>query len=663
MKRILSTAITFLLIVSVFAILTFDVKATSIKFQMQPLVEGPTDDYATAILKDSSGKIWIFFISFGRIDTGHSHIFYITSIDGGITWTEPSVFLPAYLPGVDAVNGVPTFQDSTGRFWVAWSNYWGVPDEDEIWFTTSSDGVSWADAKVLCRHGNKIGSFLETDGKIWFFFSPRLPNYFHASYITTVDGGNSWSDLVEITSSYDSYPQAIVLSNGTIFVVYNHYPYTIGYCSSSDGGLTWSNTLFNNPEYDSGPSAIEYGGKIYVFFRRLYQMWLPPSDIWFRVWNGTEWEPFQQMTNDPQNFDNGPIPAIINHQIWIVWTRGDPGSQLDIWLAKTISTPSPPRDLIGSPKLSAVELMWNEPSEVIPLSGYRIYRGDSSGAEQLLASVEGDTHKYLDSPVSASLYYYYVTAVNAAGESLPSNEVRCSCEQSFLGIETVVNFESFTTKRSLSNLLGIFTVQQNFEVSVGGSLIHRFWVQNVVEIWPNPVSKSSSLMLGAFEIWESNDGGVTWSRTVTQSQTISRPYRLQNPLILRSTIENDKLVMKNNCKEYNYSLALDSYILGLRSQRQPEIVIVGPPSIPHMPPGTVVFKEPTKGHVDTYTRIGSDTSTWLQGENFLATLPHTGERSKNLKWSTSGDFQYQEGASDQGVFFWPDYDSPIVLPP
>jgi hypothetical protein len=318
-------------------------------------------------------------------------------------------------------------------------------------------------------------------------------------------------------------------------------------------------------------------------------------------------------------------------------------------------------------KLSSIELHWTDPSDTggLPIRSYRIYRGVTSGGETFLASVEDNVHSYIDTSASTSLCFYYVTAVNSAGEGPPSNEVKCSCEQSFLGIETVVNLESFTTKRSLSNLLGIFTVQQNFEIAVGGSLIHRFWAQNVIEVWPNPVSTSYSLMLAVFEIWESNDGGVTWSPnpTVAQWQTISRPYRLQNLLILRSTIEGDKLIMRNNCKEYNYSLALNSYILGLHSQRQPEIVIVGPPSIPHMPPGTVVFKEPTKGHVDTYTRIGSDTGTWLQCENFLAVLPHTGERSKNLKWSTSGDFQYQDGASDQGLFFWPDYDSSIVSPP
>jgi len=332
MKKILAILTFLILIPLTTALIVQDAKGPDLLFQMGPLIEGPSSDGGPHILQDSSCKIWVFFVS-DRIDPPYRHIFYITSIDGGLTWAEPSLFVPAYLQGVDQ-GPVTAFQDSTGRFWVAWTNYWGVHDEDEIWFTTSSDGENWADARALLRHGNKIGSFIEADGKIWFFFSPRWPNYFHASYITTVDGGNTWTELVEITSSYDSYPHVIVLSNGTIFVVYNHYPYTIGYASSSDGGLTWSNTLFNNPEYDSVPSAIEYGGKIYVFFRRLYQEYLPPSDIWFRVYDETGWGPFQQMTNDPQNFDNGPIPALINNQIWIVWDRGDLGAQLDIWLAK-----------------------------------------------------------------------------------------------------------------------------------------------------------------------------------------------------------------------------------------------------------------------------------------------------------------------------------------
>jgi hypothetical protein len=334
MKRILPTVITFLLIVSVFAILTSDVKAASVEFQMQPLVEGPAHDVGPSILQDSNGKIWVFFQSYDRIDAGHYHVFYVASVDGGSTWTDPAVFLPAFVPGLSVVAEPAVLRDSTGKLWVAWQYAY------EIWFTTSSDGINWADAKLFCSGDNKIGSFIETGGKIWFFFSSSLPNWMRISYKTTIDGGNSWSDLVSITGSGYFYPHAIVLDNGTILVAYQHYPYSMHYCTSSDSGSTWSEATFDNPDSDRDPYCIEYGGKIYVFFNRLYNdPFSHPhttSDIWFRVSDETGWEPPQPLTNEPQNFDNCATPARIRNQLWVVWGKaiGDSYTPQDIWLAR-----------------------------------------------------------------------------------------------------------------------------------------------------------------------------------------------------------------------------------------------------------------------------------------------------------------------------------------
>jgi titin len=55
-------------------------------------------------------------------------------------------------------------------------------------------------------------------------------------------------------------------------------------------------------------------------------------------------------------------------------------------------------------------------------TSYRLYRGDATGAETFLESVE--TNHHVDGPfVSGRSLYYFVTAVNATGESMPSNEV------------------------------------------------------------------------------------------------------------------------------------------------------------------------------------------------------------------------------------------------
>ena len=54
----------------------------------------------------------------------------------------------------------------------------------------------------------------------------------------------------------------------------------------------------------------------------------------------------------------------------------------------------------------------------------KIYRGNSSGTETLLATTSGPTTSYSDTTVSAGrTYFYKVSAVNCDGESPLSNEV------------------------------------------------------------------------------------------------------------------------------------------------------------------------------------------------------------------------------------------------
>lgn len=73
----------------------------------------------------------------------------------------------------------------------------------------------------------------------------------------------------------------------------------------------------------------------------------------------------------------------------------------------------------GSNGSGPVTITW---SPVVGAASYNIYRGTSSGAETLLAS--GVTSPYVDNAaVSNTLYYYYITSVNAGGiESVASPE-------------------------------------------------------------------------------------------------------------------------------------------------------------------------------------------------------------------------------------------------
>lgn len=89
-----------------------------------------------------------------------------------------------------------------------------------------------------------------------------------------------------------------------------------------------------------------------------------------------------------------------------------------------------PATVPGAPSLSAasarpkgVSLSWTTPADGgSPISGYRIYRGTTSGGQTLLTSV-GTVATYKDTKTrKGTTYYYVVRAVNAVGEGPPSNE-------------------------------------------------------------------------------------------------------------------------------------------------------------------------------------------------------------------------------------------------
>ncbi len=71
-----------------------------------------------------------------------------------------------------------------------------------------------------------------------------------------------------------------------------------------------------------------------------------------------------------------------------------------------------------------VSLSWTVPADGgSPITGYNVYRGSAALTESLLASgLTGTTYDDATA-VTGSTYFYVVTAVNAVGESVWSNEV------------------------------------------------------------------------------------------------------------------------------------------------------------------------------------------------------------------------------------------------
>ncbi len=88
----------------------------------------------------------------------------------------------------------------------------------------------------------------------------------------------------------------------------------------------------------------------------------------------------------------------------------------------TLTIPSAPSGLSASAGNGQVALSWSASDRA---TGYRVYRSTSSGAESFAATAA--TTAFTDPGLTNSTaYYYQVTAVNSAGESGKSNEVKAT---------------------------------------------------------------------------------------------------------------------------------------------------------------------------------------------------------------------------------------------
>jgi fibronectin type 3 domain-containing protein len=98
------------------------------------------------------------------------------------------------------------------------------------------------------------------------------------------------------------------------------------------------------------------------------------------------------------------------------------------------TVPTAPVGLSASGGSSVINLSWSAPSSNggSAITGYRIYRGATSGTETLFVSV-GSTTSYSDTAVfSGTTYFYKVTAVNGVGEGPQSNEASATTNKATL---------------------------------------------------------------------------------------------------------------------------------------------------------------------------------------------------------------------------------------
>ncbi len=162
--------------------------------------------------------------------------------------------------------------------------------------------------------------------------------------------------------------------------------------------------------------------------------------------------------------------------------------------------PSQVRDLEASAGDGIVELTWKVPLHEggMPISNYTIYRGTVSGDLGVL-QVLGDVLDYLDTSVVPGItYFYQISALNAYGEGLPSEEVSVAL------LDFTIPEIAITSPQNLSTLTDV-------SITVTGTASDNVAVQRV-EISLNGVD------------WIVASGTTTWSADISLAGDTSIIY-------------------------------------------------------------------------------------------------------------------------------------------
>jgi hypothetical protein len=300
----------------------------------------------------------------------------VVSEDNGLTWqvrTVPGSFNGDWDPSVG------TGSDNTVYF--GWGDGDGHPkiavshDRGRTWANTRDVGVPFniqhtAFASVVAGDGDRaafafLGSSAAQAGA--FGDDPTWPGVWHLYVAETFDGGNTWT-TVDATPN-DPVQRGTICAGGTLG------------CGNGTRNLL-----------DFMGITVDKQGRVLVGY----------ADGCIDACAITGPNSFTAL-------------ATIARQV--------SGKRL-FAAADVAAVPSAP-NLSGKAGGTANVLSWAAPDDHgSPITSYKLYRKAPGGSFTLLATTAASATTYTDSAITAGLAYtYHLTAVNALGESAPSNDV------------------------------------------------------------------------------------------------------------------------------------------------------------------------------------------------------------------------------------------------
>jgi Neuraminidase (sialidase) len=251
------------------------------------VVDGPEDDRNPALGQLKNGDIILAYaVLHGYDHTGlklntpdrHAEgVYVIRSRDGGRSWSKPKRSKSTHKlqksgGDVSPYGKIVQLADGTALMSVYYEFRDARGNQDYV-FRSRDNGKTWGDPTLVGEHYNETGLLALKGGTVLAALRSEIGG--HLATSSSIDGGKTWSQPVQITKDREHPGDLIQLDDGDVLLTYGerNKPFGVQAVLSHDDGKTWSassKTVLADdaPSADCGyPSSVQLpDGKIVTVY-------------------------------------------------------------------------------------------------------------------------------------------------------------------------------------------------------------------------------------------------------------------------------------------------------------------------------------------------------------------------------------------------------------
>jgi len=232
-------------------------------------------------------------------------------------------------------------QTSNGTIWVFWVS--DRTGNNKVFYkTTSNYGVSWTSELQVTNDTRRDGNpavMQASDGKVWLVWARQI-NITTEQILYKTFNGTGWSTENQLTPAVNvinQLPSIIQAADGKIWVFWSqNMTMTHQIFYRVFNGTQWLDPvqLTTDNRYNVDPTSfVERDGTIWVFWSSKTQQTQATYDIYYKtsVNNGSTWSASSQFTTDQQHDWQPTATQTQDKGIWVIWasTRDDPNGNLN----------------------------------------------------------------------------------------------------------------------------------------------------------------------------------------------------------------------------------------------------------------------------------------------------------------------------------------------